>query len=172
MAAFTPRYPPWRQRLCLVPDGDFFAALREGRARVVTDTIASFTPDGLHLDSGRDLPADIVVSATGLEMELMHGLTLRVDGAVVRANGDLFLYYASSDTRMHVATSKIDVLVDYVLNTPPDALRTAKCVEQRIELIRKNQANLNGATPKRANHRPTKARTSIKSNGHVPLALS
>ena len=84
MAPFTPRYPPWRQRLCLVPDGDFFAALREGRARVVTDTIASFTADGLRLDSGRELPADIVVSATGLEMDLMHGLALRVDGVPVR----------------------------------------------------------------------------------------
>ena len=84
MAAFTPRYAPWRQRLCLVPDGDFFAALREGRARVVTDTIVGFTPEGLRLASGRDLPADIVVSATGLEMELMHRLSLRVDGVPVR----------------------------------------------------------------------------------------
>lgn len=84
MAPFTPRYPPWRQRLCLVPDGDFFAALREGKARVVTDTIAGFTPHGLRLDSGRELAADIVVSATGLDMELMPGLALRVDGAPVR----------------------------------------------------------------------------------------
>jgi 4-O-beta-D-mannosyl-D-glucose phosphorylase len=67
---------------------------------------------------------------------------LFANGAVVRANGDLFLYYASSDTRLHVATSTIEALVDYALNTPPDALRTAKCVEQRIELIRKNRAKV------------------------------
>ncbi|MEI8312943.1 MAG: glycosidase [Verrucomicrobiota bacterium] len=62
------------------------------------------------------------------------------NGAVTRGNGDFFLYYASSDTRLHVATSTVDALVDYTLNTPPDALRSAKCVEQRIGLIRGNQA--------------------------------
>jgi 4-O-beta-D-mannosyl-D-glucose phosphorylase len=60
------------------------------------------------------------------------------NGAVVRANGDFFLYYASSDTRLHVATSTLDALLDYTLNTPPDGLRSAKCVEQRIALIRMN----------------------------------
>jgi 4-O-beta-D-mannosyl-D-glucose phosphorylase len=63
---------------------------------------------------------------------------LFTNGAVVRGNGEFLLYYASSDTRLHVATSTIDALVDYVLNTPADALRTRKCVEQRIELIRRN----------------------------------
>ncbi|MEO8614273.1 MAG: glycosidase [Luteolibacter sp.] len=64
---------------------------------------------------------------------------LFANGAVVKENGDLLFYYASSDTRLHVATSTINVLVDYALNTPEDALRTAKCVEQRIALIRKNR---------------------------------
>ena len=62
------------------------------------------------------------------------------NGAVASGNGDFFLYYASSDTRLHVATSTVDALLDYTLNTPPDALRSAKCVEQRIGLIRRNQA--------------------------------
>jgi len=61
------------------------------------------------------------------------------NGAVVRGNGDFFLYYASSDTRLHVATSTLEAMLDYTLNTPPDALRTAKCAEQRIELIRRNR---------------------------------
>jgi 4-O-beta-D-mannosyl-D-glucose phosphorylase len=65
---------------------------------------------------------------------------LFANGAVVRDNGDLFFYYASSDTRLHVATSTINVLVDYALHTPEDALRTSKCAEQRIALIRKNRA--------------------------------
>ena len=62
------------------------------------------------------------------------------NGAVVRENGDFFLYYASSDTRLHVATSTLEAMLDYTLNTPPDALRTAKCAEQRITLIRRNRS--------------------------------
>ena len=62
------------------------------------------------------------------------------NGAVASGNGDFFLYYASSDNRLHVATSTVDALVDYTLNTPPDALRSAKCVEQRIGLIRRHRA--------------------------------
>jgi len=60
------------------------------------------------------------------------------NGAIARANGDVFIYYASSDTRMHVATSTVDRLLDYVLNTPEDGMRSAACVAQRIELIRRN----------------------------------
>jgi cation diffusion facilitator CzcD-associated flavoprotein CzcO len=80
---FTPRYNPWDQRLCLVPDADLFAALRTGAASVVTDTIERFTPTGIRLASGRDLPADIIVTATGLDMQLMGGLQVSVDGARV-----------------------------------------------------------------------------------------
>lgn len=60
------------------------------------------------------------------------------NGAIARENGDVFIYYASSDTRMHVATTTIDKLIDYVFNTPSDPLRSVKCVEQRCELIKKN----------------------------------
>ncbi|HEX8150760.1 MAG TPA: NAD(P)/FAD-dependent oxidoreductase [Pyrinomonadaceae bacterium] len=77
---FTPRYDPWDQRLCLVPDSDLFRAIREGRASVVTDHIESFTEDGLRLKSGARLGADIIVTATGLVMKLMSGLELVVDG--------------------------------------------------------------------------------------------
>ncbi len=77
---FTPRYNPWDQRVCLVPDGDLFRALREGRAEVVTDEIDSFTPTGLRLKSGRELPADLVVLATGLKVKILGGITLSIDG--------------------------------------------------------------------------------------------
>lgn len=80
---FTPRYDPWDQRLCLVPDADLFAAIREGRADVVTDRIARFTETGLLLESGRSLPADLVVTATGLEVKLMGGIPVTVDGEAV-----------------------------------------------------------------------------------------
>jgi cation diffusion facilitator CzcD-associated flavoprotein CzcO len=75
---FTPRYKPWEQRLCLVPDGDFFDALKAGRASVVTDTIASFTEAGVQLQSGATLDADIVVSATGLVLSVGR-IELHVD---------------------------------------------------------------------------------------------
>jgi len=79
----TPRYDPWDQRLCLVPDGDLFKVLRNGRASIATDEIARFTRDGLQLKSGEAIPADIVVTATGLKVQLMGGARLTVDGALV-----------------------------------------------------------------------------------------
>ena len=78
---FTPKYGPWDQRLCLAPDGDFFAAIRKGTADVVTDKIKTFTPNGIQLASGDHLDADIVVTATGLELLFLGGMDLTIDGA-------------------------------------------------------------------------------------------
>jgi cation diffusion facilitator CzcD-associated flavoprotein CzcO len=80
-AHFTPRYGPWTQRLCLVPDGDLFAAIRDGRASVVTDTIGTFDETGIVLGSGARLDADVVVTATGLELKFLAGVEITVDGA-------------------------------------------------------------------------------------------
>ncbi len=80
---FAPSYDPWDQRLCLVPDGDLFRVLREGRASVVTDRIERFTEKGLLLASGEELPADVVVTATGLNLLAIGGMRLSVDGAPV-----------------------------------------------------------------------------------------
>lgn len=77
---FTPNYDPWDQRLCAVPDGDLFAAIREGRANVVTDNIDRFNADGIRLRSGRQLDADIIVLATGLNMKFAGGVQYSVDG--------------------------------------------------------------------------------------------
>ena len=76
---FTPRYEPWDQRLCFVPDGDLFDALRSGRASVVTDRIAGFDATGIRLASGAHLDADVIVTATGLRMRIMDGVSLTVD---------------------------------------------------------------------------------------------
>ncbi len=76
---FTPRYAPWDQRMCLLPDGDLFAAVASGDADVVTDTIQCFTQSGILLESGAELPADIIVTATGITMELVSGIDLTVD---------------------------------------------------------------------------------------------
>ena len=81
---FTPRYDPWDQRLCLVPDADLFDAIKRGDAAVVTDTIETFTPQGIRLASGKEIVADVVITATGLELALMGGATFSVDGTPVR----------------------------------------------------------------------------------------
>jgi monooxygenase len=80
---FSPRYNPWEQRLCLAPDADFFQAIRSGAASVVTAEIDSFTEDGIRLQSGVELEADIVVTATGLVLQLYGGIDLVVDGQAV-----------------------------------------------------------------------------------------
>ena len=80
---FNPPYSPWEQRLCIAPDGDLFQALSAGKASVVTDQIATFTAQGVRLKSGRELPADIVVTATGLNLQLLGGMRLCVDGEQV-----------------------------------------------------------------------------------------
>ncbi len=83
MRDFTPGYNPWEQRLCVAPDGDFFKAIRSGKAQIVTDHIDHFCEDGLVLRSGQQLEADIVVAATGLDLQLMGGLEIRLDGEPV-----------------------------------------------------------------------------------------
>jgi monooxygenase len=80
---FKPTYSPWDQRLCLVPDGDLFEALSDGSASVVTDRIETFTERGVLLSSGRELPADIIITATGLNLLMLGGMTLSVDGSPV-----------------------------------------------------------------------------------------
>ena len=80
---FNPSYDPWDQRMCLVPDGDLFHAIRRGQASVVTDRIRTFTETGLELESGERLDADLVVTATGLNVRIFGGAELTVDGEVV-----------------------------------------------------------------------------------------
>lgn len=80
MRHFSPSYNPWDQRLCAVPDGDLFNVLRDGKASVVTEQIDCFTADGIRLASGRELPADIIITATGLDLLLFGGIEVQVDG--------------------------------------------------------------------------------------------
>lgn len=88
---FSPPYNPWDQRLCATPDGDFFQAIREGGADVVTDQIERFTKDGIQLKSGQHLEADIIVTATGLAMQMLGGIEPTVDGTPVKVS-DSVLY--------------------------------------------------------------------------------
>ncbi|WP_281688971.1 flavin-containing monooxygenase [Pseudonocardia thermophila] len=80
---FTPRYDPWDERLCVVPDGDLFRALRAGTASVVTGQIESFTERGIRLTSGEELEADVVVTATGLNLRMLGGVVPSVDGTPI-----------------------------------------------------------------------------------------
>lgn len=90
---FKPTYDPWDQRLCLVPDANLFRVLRKGSATIATDTIETFTETGIKLTSGEELDADIVVTATGLEVKLFGGAALSVDGIPVH-QPDLIAYKA------------------------------------------------------------------------------
>ena len=80
---FTPRYNPWQQRLCLVPDGDLFKSIKEGRSSVVTNTIETFTEKGIRLADGSELEADLIVTATGLNLQVLGGMQVSVDGRAV-----------------------------------------------------------------------------------------
>jgi cation diffusion facilitator CzcD-associated flavoprotein CzcO/NADP-dependent 3-hydroxy acid dehydrogenase YdfG len=86
---FQPHYDPWDQRLCLVTDGDLFRGIREGRIEVVTDHVERFVADGVRLRSGRTLAADVVVTATGLELLFLGGMDLAVDGTTIQPAGRL-----------------------------------------------------------------------------------
>ncbi len=77
---FTPSYRPWRQRIAFVPDGDLFRAMRQGKASVVTDEIERFTEKGIKLKSGKELPADIIVTATGFHLNVLGDIAFAIDG--------------------------------------------------------------------------------------------
>ncbi len=140
---FTPRYNPWEQRLCFIPDADLFRAIKSGKASVVTDEIESFTENGLRLRSGEELGADIIVTATGLKVQLMGGMEVWVDGAPVtlsRAMSYKGMMYsdvpnlASSFGYTNASwTLKSDLTAEYVcrLLKHMDAGRYARCTPRK-----------------------------------------
>jgi monooxygenase len=83
---FNPKYDPWDQRMCAIPDGDLFEAISTGKAEIVTDRIATFTEKGIELESGERLDADIVITATGLNLLFLGGMTITVDGEEVEVS--------------------------------------------------------------------------------------
>jgi len=121
---FKPRYNPWDERLCAVPDADLFKAIRAGKAEIVTDQIETFTEKGIRLQSGRELEADVIVTATGLNMLVFGGIQVLVDGKerkfseTVGYKGMMF----SGIPNMNMAlgytnasfTLKTDLVADYI----------------------------------------------------------
>lgn len=121
---FTPTYNPWDQRLCAVPDGDLFAALSAGRASIVTDRISTFTEHGILLESGAELEADIVVTATGLDLQALGGVELFADGTEISLPDQLIYKSAMISNVPNLAfvfgytnsswTPKVDLVCDYI----------------------------------------------------------
>lgn len=91
---FIPRYNPWEQRMCVTPDGDFFAALRGGKASIATGHIETVTDKGIRLKSGEYIPADIIITATGLKVQMCGNATLSIDGKRVDI-GEKYLWRGS-----------------------------------------------------------------------------
>ncbi len=121
---FTPRYNPWEQRLCLVPDADLFQAIKSGSVSVVTDEIETFEPQGIRLKSGALLPADLVVTATGLNLQVLGGMCIVVDGTPVDLSKTLSYKGLMSSGIPNLASStgytnaswtlKSDLIAEYV----------------------------------------------------------
>jgi cation diffusion facilitator CzcD-associated flavoprotein CzcO len=142
---FSPRYAVWDQRVCLVPDQDLFVAIRQGRASVVTDKIETFTEHGIKLESGEELPADLIVTATGLEMRFLAGMGVQVDGRdielskVMTYKGCMFsdipnLAYSFGYTNASW-TLKADLTSEYVcrLIRYMDAIGATRCTPRRVD---------------------------------------
>ncbi|WP_444930787.1 flavin-containing monooxygenase [Microbulbifer sp. SSSA002] len=89
LSHFEPSYKPWDQRLCAVPDGDLFSSICSGKVSVVTDEIQTFTQQGIQLKSGQQLDADIIISATGLKLQVLGGIKLFIDGNPIAVNEKL-----------------------------------------------------------------------------------
>ncbi|HEX3944043.1 MAG TPA: NAD(P)/FAD-dependent oxidoreductase [Rhizomicrobium sp.] len=162
---FTPRYNPWDQRVCLVPDNDLFKMIRESKASVVTDHIETFTENGLRLKSGRVLEADVIVTATGLQLKVLGGMQVSVDGRTIDPSKVMAykgMMFSGVPNLVSVFgytnaswTLKCDLTCDYVCRVLNymDARGFAMCMAQRDPDT--NEApflNLNSGYIQRANH--------------------
>ncbi len=139
---FSPSYDPWDQRLCLIPNGDLFKALKSGKASVVTDEIETFTTSGLALKSGECIDADIIVTATGLLVRPVGGIDILVDGAPINLPDHIaYKGVAFSDVPNLVSifgyinqswTLRVDLVCDYVcrLLNHMSATGTTRCTPQ------------------------------------------
>ena len=124
MKHFTPSYNPWDQRLCVVPDGDLFKILRSGKASVETDQIEKFTETGIQLKSGQHLDADIIVSATGLQIQILGGIKATIDGKPMDTSKHMLYQGIMVSDVPNMAmiigyinaswTLKVDIAADYI----------------------------------------------------------
>lgn len=163
---FTPSYNPWDQRVCVVPDGDLFKAIRKKRASVVSDRIDHFTQDGILLKSGEQLSADIIVLATGLKLNVFGGAQLSLDGEPV-VSGDLVTYKGmmfGGVPNLAVTTGytnsswtlKADLVSEYIgrLMSYMDERQYVECVPELDDpaMGRENAINFTSGYVQRASH--------------------
>ena len=156
MSHFTPRYMPWDERLCVAPDGDVLKVLREGKASIVTDRIEAFTAHGILLKSGKELEADIIVTATGLQLQSLGGMELRVDGTRRDPDGcvmykgvllqdipNFALMFGYTNASW---TLKIDLAADYLCRLLSEMERRgAKAVMPRAPASERQDENILGS---------------------------
>ncbi|MCP5176957.1 MAG: NAD(P)/FAD-dependent oxidoreductase [Moraxellaceae bacterium] len=136
MSHFSPQYNPWDERLCAVPDGDLFKALRSGKGSVVTDHIDTFTEDGILLKSGKTLEADIIITATGLDIKLLGGVQLEKDGQAFDVTQKMIYKGAMLEDLPNAAmvfgytnsswTLKADIISEYVCQVLKHMDKTGK----------------------------------------------
>ncbi|MDZ4307777.1 NAD(P)/FAD-dependent oxidoreductase [Allopontixanthobacter sp.] len=122
--ALEPPYNPWEQRLCFIPDGDLFEAMKSGKAEIVTDHIDRFVPEGIKLVSGAVLPADLIVTATGLNIAVMGKIAVSVDGKPVRFNERFYYKHCMFSNLPNFSavfgylnaswTLRVDIVAEYV----------------------------------------------------------
>jgi monooxygenase len=164
---FNPPYDPWDQRLCIVPDGDLFDTIREGSASVVTDRVTTFTETGVRLASGRELAADVIVTATGFDLQLLGGMQLSVDGRPVSCR-DTVVYRGmmlSGVPNLALAfgytnaswTLKVDLLCEYfcrlLAHMDANGHDTAWADPPDPDVPTRPLLNLNAGYVKRSEHR-------------------
>lgn len=148
----TPSYSPWKERLCLLPDGDMFKALASGKASLVTDEIDRFVDGGIRLKSGDHLPADVIVAATGIEVCGMGGVEFTVDGKMIEIN-DSFTYHGMLVSELpnmawswgYIRTSwtmRSDMIAHYVCRLLN--YMDAKGLRQCTPTLRPQDAGMNG----------------------------
>jgi cation diffusion facilitator CzcD-associated flavoprotein CzcO len=152
MRHFTPRYAPWDERLCILPEDDLLHAVRSGNASVVTDTIERFTPTGIRLASGRELDADIIVSATGFNLRVFGGMRVTVDGEPCNPNERMTYKGVLVEGVPNLAvifgyinfswTAKVDIAGEYLCRLLEHLESTGK----RVVLPRNTDARTTGAS--------------------------
>ncbi|KAH8586134.1 hypothetical protein B0O99DRAFT_645294 [Bisporella sp. PMI_857] len=138
---FSPRYNPFEQRLCLCPDGDFFKSLGQGNCDIVTDVIETVTSDGIQLKSGDKLPADIIVTATGLYFETFGGLKPKVDGKEIEPGS----YYAWRGCMLETVPNMAFIMGNVTQSWTPVASVMSKIAIRVIQLM--EQKGSTSATP-------------------------
>lgn len=161
---FNPPYAPWDQRLCMAPDGDLFRVISEGLADVVTDHITTFTETGVLLKSGRHLDADLIVTATGLELQVLGGVALTIDGRPI----DLSERIAYRGAQL---TGIPNLLVALGYTTAPWTLKLGPLLAYTRALMRELDARgLDAVWPQAPDSLPTRPLLSLTS-GYVQRAV-